>query len=312
MEYRRLGNSGLNVSKVGLGTNNFGGRLDEAGARRVVHSALELGVNLFDTADIYSSGDSERYLGSALKDRRDDAIIATKFGSSTGDGPNMRGGSRRYIRIAVEASLQRLGIDYIDLYQMHTPDADTPTEETLSTLNDLVREGKVRYIGNSNFAGWQIADAAWHSRARGWAPFVSAQNHYSLLHREPEEEVIPACAQFGLGMLPYFPLAGGMLTGKYQHGVPPPSGTRLERSKRAADRWLTEKNFRVVELLERFAAERGVTLLAVAIGGLAAKPQVASVIAGAMSEAQVKANVEAGGWIPTPQDLIEINRLTAV
>ncbi len=308
MRLRRLGDSGLKVSVVGLGCNNFGRRLDQAATARVVHAALDCGITLFDTADVYSSGESERFLGAALKERRDDVIIATKFRSSMGEGPYDQGGSRRYIRRAVEASLSRLGTDYIDLYQMHSPDDETPIEETLSTLNDLVREGKVRYLGCSNFAGWQIADAAWIAGTNRWTPFVSAQNHYSLLERKVEQEVIPACERFGLGMLPYFPLASGLLTGKYRRDQSPPDGTRLAGSP-AADRWLTDERFDVVEGLERFAQERGLNLLQIAIGGLAAQPAVASVIAGATRPEQVVANVEAGLWEPSAEDLAEIDRL---
>jgi aryl-alcohol dehydrogenase-like predicted oxidoreductase len=308
MRFRHLGKSGLEVSVVGLGCNNFGGRLDAAGSERVVHAALDQGITLFDTADVYGQGESERILGAALKGRRDQAIIATKFASPMGEGPYCQGGSRRYIRQAVEASLQRLDTDYIDLYQMHRPDPRTPLEETLSTLDDLIHEGKVRYVGSSNFAGWQIADADWIARVNHWVPFVSAQNEYSLLNRTVERELIPACERFGVGMLPFFPLAAGMLTGKYRRGEAPPSGTRLARSPRA-DRFLNDANFEVVERLEQFAAERGVTLLQLAISGLAAQPQVASVIAGATTPEQVAANVQAGLWEPSPDDLAEIDRL---
>ena len=310
MQYRQLGRSGLKVSVVGLGCNNFGRRLDEAATAAVVHAALEHGVTLFDTADVYGSGDSERFLGRALRGRRDAAAIATKFRSAMGEGPYRQGGSRQYIRRAVEASLRRLGTDYIDLYQMHSPDPDTPMDETLSTLDDLVHEGKVLYIGSSNFSGWQIADADWISRVNHWVPMISAQNHYNLLHRDVEREVIRACKHFGVGMLPYFPLASGLLTGKYRRGQEPPVGSRLAGHPRA-DRYLNEGNFRRVEALERFASERGLTLLQVAVGGLAAQPQVASVIAGASTPEQVSTNVQAGSWIPSADDLAEIDRLTA-
>jgi aryl-alcohol dehydrogenase-like predicted oxidoreductase len=308
MRFRTLGNSGLQVSVVGLGCNNFGRRIDQAAAERVVHKALECGITLFDTADVYGDGQSERFLGAALRGRRDDAVIATKFRSPMGEGPYHRGGSRRYIRTAVENSLRRLDTDYIDLYQMHAPDPATPTEETLSALNDLVREGKVRYIGSSNFAGWQIADAAWIARIQHLVPFTSAQNEYSLLERSIEREVIPACERFGVGMLPYFPLASGLLTGKYHRGQPPPEGTRLARSPRVGE-LLNDQNFDVVEALDRFARDRGITLLDVAIGGLAAQPAVDSVIAGATKPEQVEANVAAGAWIPTPEDLAELDRI---
>lgn len=308
MRYRTLGNSGLQVSVVGLGCNNFGRRLDEAATAKVVHTALDCGITLFDTADVYGSGQSEQYLGAALRGRRDDAVIATKFRSKMGEGPYNQGGSRRYIRKAVEDSLRRLETDYIDLYQMHSPDPATPIEETLSALNDLVREGKVRYIGSSNFSGWQIADAAWISRTEHLAPFIAAQNEYSLLDRSLERDVIPACERFGVGMLPYFPLASGLLTGKYHRGQPAPEGTRLAGSPRAGE-MLNNQNFDIVEGLERFAKERGITLLDVAIGGLAAQPAVDSVIAGATKPEQIEANVKAGSWVPTAEDLAEIDRI---
>lgn len=312
MQFRRLGNSGLKVSVVGLGGNNFGGRVDEAGSLRVLAEALDSGINLIDTADVYSGGESERCVGKALKGKREQAVIATKFAGKTGDGPNDSGGSRLYIRRAVERSLKRLDTDYIDLYQMHWPDPDTPVEESLETLNDLVHEGKVRYVGCSNYHGWQIAEAACVAARSQFVPFSSAQNQYSLLRREIEAEVIPACAHFGLGVLPYFPLAGGLLTGKYRPGEPPPGDSRLGRNPAAAQRWLTDKNYSVVTKLERFAQERGVSLLTIAIGWLAAKPQVSSVIAGATKPEQVRANVAAASWVPTPEDLAEIDRLSAI
>ena len=308
MEYRTLGQSGLKVSLVGLGTNNFGGRSDEAASQRVIDAAVDAGVNLFDTADVYSAGRSEEIIGRGLKGRRDDVVIATKFRSPMGDGPNHQGGSRRYIYAAVDASLKRLQTDYIDLYQMHAPDPETPIEETLRTLDDLVRDGKIRYIGSSNFAGWQIADADWTSRVYHWSRFVSAQNHYSLAHRAVEREVIPACEQYGIGMLPYFPLEAGLLTGKYRRGETAPEGTRLASSP-GARRFLTDPKFDIAERLERFAEERDISLLHVAIGGLAAQSQVASVIAGATKPEQVAANVDAGGWKPTAEDLEELDRI---
>ena len=310
MEYRKLGTTGLKVSVVGLGCNNFGMRLAADASARVVHAALDQGVNLFDTADVYGVGESERHLGAALQGRRDKAVVATKFRAPMGDGPNNQGGSRAYIRAAVEASLSRLGTDWIDLYQMHGPDPDTPIEETLSTLDDLVREGKVRYVGSSNFSGWQIADADWTARSLGLNRFVTAQNHYSLLERNIEREVIPACERFGLGMLPYFPLASGMLTGKYKAGEPPPEGSRLAGNPRAG-RFLSDKAYETVGALEEFAGERGVSLLHVAIGGLAAQPAVSSVIAGATSPEQVTANVAAGTYVPTAEERAEIDKRAA-
>ncbi|MFB6397302.1 aldo/keto reductase [Polymorphospora lycopeni] len=305
MRYRRLGDSGLVVSVVGIGCNNFGRKLDAAGTKAVVDAAIDAGINLFDTADIYGNphGASEEQLGAALRGSRDEVVVATKFGMNM-EGANGadRGarGARRYIVRAVEASLRRLGTDHIDLYQMHEPDPATPIEETLSALDDLVRAGKVRYLGNSNFAGWQIADAEWTARTRNLTRFVSAQNHYSLIERDAETEVVPACERFGLGLLPFFPLASGLLSGKYRRGESAPQGTRL-----AEDRWakrLAAAPWDLIESLEKFAAERGRNLLDVAIGGLAARPAVTSVIAGATTPDQVRANARAGAWEPSAED----------
>ena len=291
MEQRRLGNSGLFVSEVGLGCNNFGGRMDEAGTCAVVDAALDAGINLLDTADMYGGSLSEEYLGRALKGRRDDVVLATKFGFSMGEGPHRRGASRRYIVSALEASLRRLDTDYIDLYQLHFPDPHTPIDETLRALDDCVRAGKVRYIGCSNFSGWQIADAHWTAARDRLNPFVSAQNLMSLLERDVLREVIPACDHFGLGMLPYFPLASGLLTGKYRRGEAAPEGTRLGAARAA--RALSERNFDRVEALAAFAEERGRSLLELAFGWLLSTPAVSSVIAGATSPEQVRANVAA-------------------
>src|ERR1700678_2494322 len=308
MRFRHLGRSGLTVSVVGLGCNNFGRRIDEDQARLVVDAAIDAGITLFDTADSYA--DSELYLGKALEGRRDDVIIATKFGNSRGGdlGKDFGArGARRYIRRAVERSLRRLQTDWIDLYQLHRPDALTPIEETLDTLTDLVREGKVRYLGCSKLAGWQIADAEWTARTSGLQRFVSVQDEYNLVDRAVEAEVLPACERFGIGFLPFYPLANGLLTGKYRRGQTPPAGSRLANDwkRRTDDRLL------VVERLEQFAAERGVTLLDLAVGGLAAKPGVTSVIAGATKPEQVRANVAAGTWLPAPEDLAAIDDLTS-
>jgi aryl-alcohol dehydrogenase-like predicted oxidoreductase len=310
MRFRRLGTSGLQVSVVGLGCNNFGARIDEARATAVVEAAIEGGITLFDTADVYGSGLSEEYLGRALKGHRQDVIIATKFFHPMGEGPYMRGASRSYVMRAVEASLKRLGTDYIDLWQQHVYDVETPIEETLSALTDLVRQGKVRYLGSSNFAAWQIADAEWVARTRDFERFISAQNSYSLINRDLEEEVIPACAAYGIGILPYLPLSGGMLTGKYRRDQAAPEGSKFANNARARDRYFTAENFTRVEGLEAFATERGISLLDVAIGGLAAKPQIASVIAGATRPEQVHANIAAGEWAPSAGELTEIDRLT--
>jgi aryl-alcohol dehydrogenase-like predicted oxidoreductase len=308
LENRRLGGV-LDVTVVGIGCNNFGRRLDAEGTARVVNAALDAGINFFDTADLYGNGKSEEMLGAALKGRRESAVIATKFGHQA-LGPERSGASRRWIRIAVEDSLRRLGTDWIDLYQMHTPDPETPFEETLETLTALVNEGKIRCAGSSNLAGWQIADADWIARTRGLTRFVSAQNRYSLVDRAIENGVIPACAHFDIGVIPYSPLANGLLTGKHRRGQPPVPGTRLATAPGAnADGWLTDSNFDVAEALEAYAAERGVTVLDVAIGGLAAQPQVVSVIAGVMSPEQVDANAKAGRWRPSAADLEELDRV---
>jgi aryl-alcohol dehydrogenase-like predicted oxidoreductase len=312
MRYRTLGGSDLSVSVVGLGCNQFGRRVDADGARAVVDAALDHGVNFFDTADIYGRprGSSEEYLGAALKGRRDDVIVATKFGMDMfgANGPDHGARGRRgYIQRAVEASLRRLGTDHIDLYQMHEPDPNTPIGETLAALDELIAAGKVRYIGNSNFAGWQIADAAWTAQTMMKARFISAQNRYSLLSRDVEKEVVPACEYYELGLLPYFPLASGLLTGKYHRGEAAPQNTRLAQAE-YADR-LANAPWDRIEALEAFAAARGLRLLDVAIGGLAAKPAVASVISGATSPDQVASNVAAGQWEPTPEDLAELDRI---
>lgn len=301
MTYRNLGDSGLRVSKIGIGCNNFGMRIDAAATERVVGAALDHGITLFDTSDSY--GDSEIFLGAALRSRREETVIATKFGSDLrgANGPDWGSrGSRRYIRKAVERSLTRLNTDYIDLYQIHMPDPSTPIEETLAALTELVNEGKVRYIGNSNFAGWQIADAEWTARTNGTARFVSAQNHYNLIERAAEGDVLPACERFGLGQLPYFPLASGLLTGKYQRGVAAPADGRIAAWH--MDAMLSDANFDQVDAITAFASERGLSLLQVALGGLASRPAIASVIAGATSPEQVAANVEAGLWSPTAED----------
>ena len=309
MRYRTLGRSGLLVSVVGLGCNNFGGRVDRAGTREVVDAAIDMGVTLFDTADMYSMGASEEFLGEALAGRRDQVVLATKFGHRRADmgyGPAAGAkGGRAYIRRAVEGSLRRLRTDYIDLYQLHMPDPATPIAETLAALEELVREGKVRYIGNSNFAGWQIAEAAHVAERFGGVPFVSAQNHWSLLERAAEAEVVPAARHYGLGVLPYFPLANGLLTGKVRRGRPIPEGTRL--AARAAP--IAAARLDRVEALIAWAERRDRGLLEVAIGALAAQPGCASVIAGAMLAALFKANAEAAEWVPADDELAELDEL---
>jgi len=305
MRMRRLGNEGPTVSVVGLGCNNFGMRVDLDGTRAVVDAAFDAGITLFDTADIYGgTGGSESFLGELLEGRRDRVVLATKFGGDMGDGTEARG-SREYIRKAVEASLERLRTDYIDLYQYHTPDKVTPLAETFGALDELVREGKARYVGHSNLSAEQVEEVDGFAREHGWARPVSAQNRYSLLHRDPEEDLLPLCERLGLGVLPYFPLASGLLTGKYHRGEARPKGTRLE----SRDEVFTDDAFDRVEALESFAQERGVTLLDVAIGGLAAQPAVGSVISGATKPEQVRANAAAGDWEPTADDLAALNTI---
>jgi aryl-alcohol dehydrogenase-like predicted oxidoreductase len=311
MRYRTLGDSGLLVSVVGLGCNNFGGdRLDVNATRAVVDAAIDVGVTLFDTSDTYGKeGGSELALGEVLAGRRDKVVLATKFGNQRTDmgyGPAAGAkGGRKYIRLAVEQSLRRLRTDYIDLYQLHTPDPLTPIEETIAALDELVTAGKVRYTGHSNLAGWQIADAAHTAASAGRTPFISAQNHWSLLERGAEAEVVPAAMNFGLGVLPFFPLANGLLTGKVRRGKPVPEGTRL--AGRAG--YVTEDKLDKVEALIAWGAAHGVSILEIAIGGLAAQPGCTSVIAGATSAEQVGANAAAGEWEPTPDELEEIDKI---
>lgn len=307
---RTLGDSGIEVPIVGVGCNNFGGRTDEENSRRVILAALDLGVGFFDTADIYSRGCSEEILGRGLGSRRDEAVIATKFGGSMGSAEHS-GGSRRWIAEAVEDSLRRLGTDRIDLYQHHFFDPQTQLEETMGALDELVRAGKVRAIGCSNYDGVQIEESHAIAAGHGWARYVTAQNEYSLLRRrEVEESVTPACRRLGMGILPFFPLVSGLLSGKYHRGEPPPPGTRLGRDASRAGDLMTDANFDIVEALETFARERGLELIDVAIGALAAQPQVVSVIAGATSPEQVAANAHAGRWTPSDAELAEIDRIT--
>ena len=310
MELRNLGKSGLRVSVVGLGCNNFGGRIDLEASRAVVHRALDLGITLFDTADIYGErGGSEAALGAILGDRRKDIVLATKFGGPMDDGGRLKGASRRYVMTAVEASLRRLRTDWIDLYQLHFPDPLTPIEETLRALDDLIAQGKVRYIGCSNLPAWQMVEALWTARDLGLNAFASCQDEYSLLVRGVERELLPAASAYGLGLLPYFPLASGLLTGKYERGRPAPGDTRFANMRGLAERYMTDANFAAVEKLKAFAEARGRTLLELAFSWLAARPQVASVIAGATRPEQVEQNVRAVGWTLAAGDLAEIDRL---
>jgi aryl-alcohol dehydrogenase-like predicted oxidoreductase len=308
LEYRRLGRSGLIVSVVGLGTNNFGGRCDREQSEAVVHHALDLGITCIDTADIYGRGLSEEFIGGAIRGHRHDVVLATKFAGPVGEGPMQRGTSRRYE--AVAASLKRLQTDYIDLLQIHFPDPETPIDETLRALDDLVRAGSVRYLGCSNFKAWQVVEAQWTARSEHLNPLISAQNRYNLLDRSIEAELVPACTRYGLGLLPYPPLAGGFLTGKYQPGAPPPEGARLAGGGRMAEQILTEGNFAVLQRLQQFADVRGRSVLDVAIAWLVAQPFVGSVIAGATKPQQLDANVNAGSWQMSADEVAEVGRLT--
>lgn len=307
MTYRPLGDSGLRVSTIGIGCNAFGTRIDGQAVQGIVDAAIEAGTTLFDTADTYGIGESETLLGAALKGRRDQVVVATKFGMDMqgANGPDWGArGSRRYIRTAVEASLRRLGTDWIDLYQLHAPDPVTPIEETLAALSELVTEGKVRYIGSSNLAGWQVIDAEWTARTGGHSRFISAQNKYSLLDRAAEDELVPACETAGVGILPFFPLEYGLLTGKYRRDQAAPEGSRLALDSQAAR--LAGADWDEIERLQSYAEQRGLSLLQVALGGLAAQPVVASVIAGVTSADQVRSNAAAGLWEPTAQDLADL------
>ena len=309
MEKRSLGSSGLQATVVGLGCNNFGMKLDLEASRRVIDACLDAGINFFDTADMYGGGKSEEFLGQVLGARRKNVLVATKFGAAammkkTGE----KWGSRAYVFQSVDASLRRLGMDSIDLYQIHFPDPATPIEETLRALGDLTKEGKIRATGCSNFSGAAIDEATARAKELGVPPFVTAQNEWSLLARGGERDVIPACGRHGLGQLPYFPLASGLLTGKYRRGEAFPEGTRMatfEFLRKSA----TDENFGKVERLERFAKSRGRTLLELAISWLAVQPSVASVIAGATTPEQVRANVAAVGWRLSAEELTEIDRL---
>ena len=311
MHKRRLGTSTLEVSVVGLGANNFGGRIDFDASARVVHKALDLGVNFIDTADTYGNrGGSEEALGRILAAKRKDIVLASKFGMEMDDSGKLTGASRRYIMHAVEVSLKRLRTEWIDLYQLHRPDPATPMEETLRALDDLVRAGKVRFIGCSNLSPQQVREAQAISRQHGLAAFVSCQDAYSLLVRDIERELIPATREFGMSVLSYLPLASGLLTGKYRRGAPLPEGSRLAKSPHHAGEVINERNWRIVENLSVFAAREGHSMLDLAFGWLLRDGVVASVIAGATTPGQVEQNVAAAGWVLSPQQRAEIDRIT--
>ena len=311
MQERNLGRSGLRVSAVGLGCNNFGRSMDFEATRSVVHKALDLGVTLFDCADVYGRrGGSETMLGEALGPRRKDIVLVTKFGKRMDEQGRMMGGSRRYIMSAVEASLRRLKTDWIDLYQMHDPDLRTPVEESLRALDDLIRQGKVRYIGCSHYSSWRLVEAQWTSRMSGLSRFIASEEEYSLLDRSVERDLLPAMQAYGVGLLPYYPLASGMLTGKYRRETPPPAGSRMARAERDyVGKFFTEKNWSRVDSLSAFASQRGHNLLDLALSWLAANSSVGGIIAGATSPDQVEANVRAASWSLTDEERAEVDRL---
>ena len=307
MRYRQLGSSGLQVSAIGLGANNFGGRLDARRTEAVVHAAIDAGVNLIDTSNSYGGGRSEEFIGLALNGRRSRTVIATKVSSRIAEGPNNAGNSRKHILSQVDVSLRKLRTDYIDLYQIHWWDPNTPIEETLRALEDLIRDGKIRYAGCSNFAAWQVCESHWTAKTLGVNGFSSVQPRYSMMYRQPEAEMVPFCEKYGVGILPYYPLENGFLTGKYRRDQAPPEGTRLSENDRGV---LTGRNFDILEKLEAFSAEREHTVLELAFAWLlASSPMVSSVIAGATRPEQVRANAAAADWELTPEELAEVNAI---
>ncbi len=312
MKLRKLGNSGLQVSLIGLGCNNFNWQIDLEQSRKVMHKAMDLGITLFDTADVYGlMGGSETAMGQIMGDRRKDIILATKCGLPMDKAGVLQGASRRYILSAVEASLRRLQTDWIDLYQIHVYDNNTPIEETLRALDDLVRSGKVRYIGCSSFPSWRVVEAQWTSKSLGLNSFISCQDHYNLLYREIEKELLPAAQAYNMGLLPYFPLASGALTGKYKRNAPMPEGARLTSVQRLAERYLGDEQWAKIEGLEKFCASRGHSMVELSFSWLAARPQVSSIIAGATRPEQLEMNVKSAEWSLTAEDLAEIDKITA-
>ena len=306
MHYRLLGNSGVKVSAVGLGCNQFGGKVNQAETSSIVHRAIELGINFLDTADIYSKGRSEEFLGIALKGKWDKVVLATKCWAPMGEGPNDKGASRYHIFSAVEASLKRLATDHIDLLQIHSFDPETPFEETMRALDDLVRQGKVRYLGASNYLAWQLSHANDIAQAKGWTPFISIQPHYHMLERAIERELVPYAKFSNIGIVPYFPLAGGFLTGKYQENQPAPAGTRGATTGGYTSQYFTPDNFAKVRKLSGWAEERGHTMSELAIAWLLGQPQMASVISGASKIEQIEDNVKAAEWQLGPDELAEV------
>lgn len=307
MEYRRLGHSGLQVSVIGVGTNNFGPRIDYPAAERVLLQAVDEGINFIETSNTYGDGQAEAFIGQALRTKRDQVLFATKVVSNRGEGPNMHGGSRKHILEQVELSLRRLQTEYIDLYQIHYYDPHTRLEETLRTMETLVQQGKVRYVGCSNFAAWQVAEAIGIARALGIEPLVSVEPEYSMLKRAIERELLPCCAHFRVGILPYFPLASGFLTGKYRRGQAAAPGTRFSVQTRRAETILTDENFDVLEQLEAFAAARSRPLVDLAFAWLLAHPPVSSVIAGATTPEQIRANAKAADWHLSADEMTELD-----
>ncbi len=308
MEYRRLGTSGLKVSLIGLGANQFGGKVETQTVQEIFHAALDLGINLIDTADVYQQGRSEETIGLALLGKRQQAVLATKVFNPMGTGPNDHSASRKHILDGVEASLKRLKTDYIDLYQIHRWDDETPIEETMQTLHHLVVSGKVRYIGASNFAAWQLIHANSVAEINGWTRFVAIQPHYHMFERSIESELIPACQYFGLGILPYFPLAGGFLTGKYQRGAPAPAGSRGESSA-YVQRYMTDENYDRLNRLQAYAVERGHTINELAHAWLLAQPQISSVISGVTRLEQVLHNAASAAWVLSTEEVAGVNNL---
>jgi aryl-alcohol dehydrogenase-like predicted oxidoreductase len=322
LEIRNVGNSGLRVSLIGLGCNNFGGRIDENASKKVIDKAFDLGISFFDTADVYGhyspsgvvdfsgKGASERVLGKFLGERRKDIVLATKFSQPMDAEERLSGASRRYAITAVEASLKRLNTDWIDLYYVHTDDPLTPIEETLRALDDLIKAGKIRYVACSNFPAWRVVESVWTARAHNLNGFVACQAELSLLNRQAQKELVPALAAHGLGLVPYYPLAGGALTGKYRKGAPMPEGARITQGKRYSEKFLGGKKQDVIEGLVAFAEARGHTLLELAMSWLAAQPQIGGIIAGATKPEQLEANADAANWKLTPEDLAEIDKIT--
>ena len=312
MEYRRLGRSGLEVSAIGLGCNTYGRYTDEAGTAAILYRAIDLGINFIDTSDTYGRGVSEEHIGKALEGgRRNQLLIGTKAAGSMGEGPNMAGASRQHLTEGVEASLRRLRTDYIDLFQVHFPDSKTPIDETMRALDDLVRQGKIRYIGCSNYAAWQVCEAIWTARTHHLTPFVSVQPEYSLMKRAIETELLPFCEEYGVGILPYYPLAAGFLTGKYRRGQSAPEGVRGANNPGFA-RWTSDRNYDLLEKLEAFAVQRGHSVAELAFAWLLARPVVSSVIAGTTRPEQVEANAQAGEWRLTAEEVKELDEVAVL